>query len=160
MHNKISHMEEKCHHEKLKQQIIKCLNCFPNSKIVQPFSASSAKAFGSLFCAGNRDLYLESCPRGWVLCSPWAFVLHFAANTFYQYAWNIWINLWIKMWIWFWLVNIPTNGNHLWLALAKGVHCQYQIFLARPQGFCALKEKNCKCLWQPRGVSGKGWPGG
>ena len=36
MQNKISHMEEKCHHEKLKQQIIKCLNCFPNSKIVQP----------------------------------------------------------------------------------------------------------------------------
>ena len=36
MHNKISHMEEKCYHEKLKQQIIKCLNCFPNSKIVQP----------------------------------------------------------------------------------------------------------------------------
>ena len=29
-------MEEKCHHDKLKQQIIKYLNCFPNSKIVQP----------------------------------------------------------------------------------------------------------------------------
>ena len=36
MHNKISHIEETCHHEKLKQQIIKCLNCFPNSEIVQP----------------------------------------------------------------------------------------------------------------------------
>ena len=29
-------MEENCHHEILKQQIIKCLNCFRNSKIVQP----------------------------------------------------------------------------------------------------------------------------
>ena len=36
MHNKISYMEEKCRHKNLKQQIIKCLNCFPNSKIVQP----------------------------------------------------------------------------------------------------------------------------
>ena len=23
-----------------------------------------------------------------------------------------------------------------------------------------LKKKNCKCLGKPRGVSGKGWPGG
>ena len=37
MHNKISHIEETRHHEKLKQQIIKCLNCFPNSEIVQPY---------------------------------------------------------------------------------------------------------------------------
>ena len=62
-------MEEKCHHEKLKQQIIKCLNCFPNSKIVQPSSTSSAKAFGSLFCAGTRHLYLVSSP-GAGYCVP------------------------------------------------------------------------------------------
>ena len=34
MLNKISHIEETCHHEKLKQQIIKY---FPNSDIVQPY---------------------------------------------------------------------------------------------------------------------------
>ena len=38
MHNKISHMLriEKCHYKKLKQQIIKCLICFPSPNIIQP----------------------------------------------------------------------------------------------------------------------------
>ena len=82
MHNKISHMEEKYHHEKLKQQIIKCLNCFPNSKIVNPPSTSSARAFGSLFCAGTRHLYLVSSQE----LAMVSICMHFAANTFYQYA--------------------------------------------------------------------------
>ena len=33
------------------------------------------------------DIYTwQVPPRGWVLCSPLAFVLHSVANTFYQYA--------------------------------------------------------------------------
>ena len=47
------------------------------SKLFNPPSTSSAKAFGSLFCAGTRHLY---CVR------QLAFVLHSVANTFYQYA--------------------------------------------------------------------------
>ena len=83
-------------------------------------------------------------------------MLHFAANIFYQYAWNIWINLWIITRIWFWLVNILTNCNYLWLALAKGciVSCQYHIFLARIQGSSTLRNKNCKRLDPPKVCQG------
>ena len=65
MHNKISRMEEKCHPEKLKQQIIKCLNCSPNSNL--PPSLPPSRAFESLFCEGT---YLVGSPRGWALCCP------------------------------------------------------------------------------------------
>ena len=34
------------------------------SKLFNPPSTSSAKAFGSLFCAGTRHLYLVSTPQG------------------------------------------------------------------------------------------------
>ena len=123
MHSKISHI---CRNVIMKMKTTNNLI----SKLFNPPSTSSAKAFGSLFCAGARHLYLVSSPQGLGTVLPLAFVLHSVANTFYQYAWNIWINLWIIMWIW--LASIPTN---------------WTIFLAWPQGSCALEEqKNCKCL--------------
>ena len=64
-------MEEKCHHEKLKQQIneiIKCLNCFPNSKIVQP----SLKEM-------NNDIKVETAIAGlncWAsYATAWLYIL-------------------------------------------------------------------------------------
>ena len=64
MHNKISHMEEKCHHEKLKQQIIKCLNCFPNSKIVQPSLHFLRKGIWKPILCGQQTFILGKFPQG------------------------------------------------------------------------------------------------
>ena len=128
MHSKISHMW---------RNVIMKMKTTNNliSKLFNPPSTSSTRAFGSLFCV---DIYTwQVPPRGWVLCSLLAFVLHSAANTFYQYAWNVWINLWIIMWICIWLASIPTN---------------WTIFLAWPQGSSTLEEKKIANAWGCPGV--------
>ena len=54
------------------------------SKLFNPLSTSSTRAFGSLFCAGYfvQTFILGKFPQG--LGTVLAFVLHSAANTFYQ----------------------------------------------------------------------------
>ena len=64
MHNKISRMEEKCLHEKLKQQIIKCLNCFPNSKIVQPSLHFLRQGIWKPILCGHQTFILGKFPQG------------------------------------------------------------------------------------------------
>ena len=67
MHNKISYVKN-YHYEKLKQKIVltfrhlKMSNLFP--------SISSTRAFGSLFWAGARHLYLVRFPQGSSIESP------------------------------------------------------------------------------------------
>ena len=57
MHSKISHMW---------RNVIMKMKTTNNLifKLFNPLSTSSAKAFGSLFCAGTRHLYLVSSPQG------------------------------------------------------------------------------------------------
>ena len=57
MHSKISHM---CRNVIMKMKTTNNLI----SKLFNPPSTSSAKAFGSLFCAGTRHFYLVSSPQG------------------------------------------------------------------------------------------------
>ena len=78
MHNKISRMEEKCHDEKLEKQIIKCLNCFSNSEIIQPSLHFLRQGIW-------KPIILCKFPQRLGTVFPLS-VLHFAANTFYQYA--------------------------------------------------------------------------
>ena len=129
MHSKISHM---CRNVIMKMKTTNNLI----SKLFNPPSTSSAKAFGSLFCAGTRHLYLVSSPQGLGTVFALSICVHSVANTFYQYAWNIWINLWIIiMWICIWPASIPTN---------------WTIFLAWPQGSCTLEEQKIANAWWGR----------
>ena len=49
MHKKLTYVD-KCHHEKLKQKIIKCLICFSNTKIIQPSLHFLHHSFLDGFC--------------------------------------------------------------------------------------------------------------
>ena len=116
MHNKISHMEEKCHHEKLKQQTIKCLNCFPNSKIVQPFFHFLRQGIWKPILCGQQTFILGKFSQGLGsgYCVPPQYLCCILLQTH------------------------SINMHEIY-----GSICELN-FLARPQGCCALKEKNCK----------------
>ena len=81
MHNKILHMEEKCHHEKLKQQIIKCLNCFPNSKSVQPSLHYLRQGIWKPILCRHQTFILGKFPQGLGTVFPPSICV-----TLYQYA--------------------------------------------------------------------------
>ena len=55
-------------------------------KLFNPLSTSSAKAFGSLFCAGTRHLYLVSSPQGLGTVFPLSICVAFCCKHILQYA--------------------------------------------------------------------------
>ena len=79
---------EKSHYEKSKQQqIIKCLICFRNSKIVQPFPHFLHQdIWKPILCSHEIVIHGKFVQGLGTLSPPPAFVLHFAANIFIQYA--------------------------------------------------------------------------
>ena len=82
-----SNIFEKCHYEKLKKQrIIKCLICFPNSKIVQHSPHFLHQGIWKLILCRHQTFIHGKFLQRLYTVFPLAFVLHFAANIFYQYA--------------------------------------------------------------------------